>query len=46
MNKNNVNHKEDLASPAANNYNEKIKNKNNQNTPYGANEPSSKTTYK
>ncbi|WP_278279794.1 hypothetical protein [Clostridium sp. C8] len=35
-----------LNNPASSNYDEKIKNKANEKTPYGENEPSTRTTYK
>ncbi|MDK0574298.1 hypothetical protein P6P35_10425 [Clostridium perfringens] len=46
MSKNCKKHKTDSISPCSNNYDEKIKNKANENTPYESTEPSSKTTYK
>ncbi len=35
-----------IDNPTSPNYNEKIKNKANEKTPYGENEPSPRTTYK
>lgn len=46
MNKNCKKHKIDSTTPVSHNYNEKIKNKANENTPYGSDEPSPRTTYK
>lgn len=46
MNNNCNKHKSNSTSPTSNNYNEKIKNNANKKTPYGVDEPSSKTTYK
>ncbi|HHD2754350.1 hypothetical protein [Clostridium sp. LIBA-8841] len=47
MNKNyNKKQRIDSTFPTSHNYNDKIKNKANEKTPYGSNEPSPRTTYK
>ncbi|WP_291664719.1 hypothetical protein [Clostridium sp.] len=41
-----MSNKKNISNPASPNYKEKIRNKSNEKTPFGENEPSPNTTYK